>query len=66
MLCPAAAHTQFVAKRLIQPTLQRTLGLIFPAGREPTAAARVLADVIRSTVLSENLETPRGVKKIIR
>jgi len=66
MLCPAASNTQFVAQRLIRPTLQRTLGLIFPAGREPTAAARVLADVIRSTVLSENLETPRGVQKIMR
>jgi len=46
------------------PKIQRRLGLIFASGREPTAAARILAKVIQNTVLSQNFSTPLGVFKV--
>jgi hypothetical protein len=38
--------------------------LIFASGREPTAAARLLAKVIQNTVLSQNFSIPEGVLKV--
>jgi len=65
MLCPAPSHAAFAVRPLQQPSISRKLGLVFPAGREPTLAARVLADVIRQTVVSKALLTPPGVSKIL-
>ena len=65
MLCPAPTHAAFAVRPLRQPSISRKLGLVFPAGREPTFAARALADVIRQTFVAKDLLTPPGVSKIL-
>ena len=65
MLCPDQSRGVFAVLPLEKPTIQRRLGLIFPAGREPTVAARLLGNVIESTVRSSKFTVPVGVVKII-
>jgi DNA-binding transcriptional LysR family regulator len=64
MLCPAPANTAFAVRPLRRPAVGRKLGLVFPAGKEPSFAARALAEVIHRTVLATSLQTPPGVTKI--
>lgn len=64
MLCPAPAHGTFAVRPLRRPAISRKLGLVFPAGKEPSFAARTLAEVVHSSVLASGLHTPTGVKKI--
>jgi DNA-binding transcriptional LysR family regulator len=66
MLCPAPANRTFAVRPLRRPTVSRKLGLVFPAGKEPSFAARTLADVVRNTVLAGGLRTPTGVRRIRR
>ena len=64
MLCPDPSRGAFTVLPLDKPRVQRRLGLIFASGREPTAAARLLAKVIQNTVLSQNFSIPEGVLKV--
>lgn len=64
MLCPAATHATFAIRPLRRPSVARRLGLVFPAGKEPSTAARALAEVVHGTVLSKAVRTPPGVTKI--
>jgi DNA-binding transcriptional LysR family regulator len=64
MLCPDPAHGLFAVSPLYKPGVVRRLGLIFAPGREPSEAARLLADVVHRTVLSAKLTAPIGVTKI--
>jgi len=64
MLCPDPAHGLFAVLPLYKPDVSRRLGLIFAPGREPSTAARLLADVVHRTVLSTRLNAPSGVTKI--
>jgi DNA-binding transcriptional LysR family regulator len=64
MLCPDPSRGAFAVLPLDKPRVQRRLGLIFASGREPTAAARLLAKVIQNTVLSQNFSIPEGVLKV--
>jgi DNA-binding transcriptional LysR family regulator len=66
MLCPAPANASFAVRPLRRPSVQRKLGLVFPAGKEPSFAARALAEVVHHTVLAASLHTPPGVTKIRR
>lgn len=64
MLCPDPAHATLAVRPLRRPGVQRKVGLVFPSGKEPSPAARALADVVHRTVLSDTLHTPPGVTKI--
>lgn len=64
MLCPAPSNSAFAVRPLIDPTVTRQLGIVFPGGKQPSPSARALADVIREAVQSERLCTPPGVAKI--
>jgi DNA-binding transcriptional LysR family regulator len=64
MLCPDPSNLAFAVKQLIQPVVERQLGIVFPEGREPTPSARALAEVIRQAVLSDSLHMPPGVSRI--
>ena len=64
MLCPDPAHGAVAVIPLQKPSIQRKLGLIFASGREPSAAARLLADVVQKTVASSSLGLPSGVSKL--
>jgi DNA-binding transcriptional LysR family regulator len=66
MLCPEPAHGLFAVRPLYKPIVSRRLGLIFAPGREPSEAARLLAEVVHLTVLSSKLNAPTGVTKIDR
>ena len=64
MLCPDPAHGLFAVRPLHKPVVGRRLGLVFTPGREPSEAARLLAEVVHRTVLSAKLTAPAGVTKI--
>lgn len=64
MLCPDPSRGAFAVLPLDKPKIQRRLGLIFASGREPTAAARLLGNVIKNTVQSRNFLIPDGVLKV--
>lgn len=64
MLCPDPAHGLFAVRPLHKPTVGRRLALVFAPGKEPTEAARLLAEVVHQTVLSAKLSAPAGVTKI--
>ncbi len=66
LLCPDPAHGAVAVLPLQSPNVQRKLGLIFASGREPSPAARLLADVVQQTVASASLCVPVGVSKIAR
>lgn len=66
MLCPGPANATFAVRPLRRPAVGRRLGLVFPPGKEPSFAARTLAEVVRQTVLATGLQTPAGVTKIKR
>lgn len=65
MLCPDPSRGAFMVIPLEKPKIHRRLGLIFATGREPTAAARLLARVIQTTVLSQDFSIPNGVVKVV-
>jgi DNA-binding transcriptional LysR family regulator len=64
LLCPDPAHGAVAVIPLQNPNVQRKLGLIFASGREPSPAARLLADVVQRTVASTSLRVPIGVSKL--
>jgi DNA-binding transcriptional LysR family regulator len=64
MLCPDPSHGLFAVRPLYKPSIGRRLGLVFAPGREPTVAARLLADVVHRIALSTQLTAPSGVTKI--
>ena len=64
MLCPGPAHLSFAVRPLSRPAVIRKLGLIFPPGKEPSLAARALAEVMRQTVGAKSMIPPPGVTKI--
>jgi DNA-binding transcriptional LysR family regulator len=64
MLCPGPTHLSFAVKPLSRPAVIRKLGLIFPPGKEPSLAARALAEVMRQTIGAKSLIPPPGVTKI--
>lgn len=64
MLCPPATHASVKVLPLHSPAIARRLGLQFPAGKEPSSAARALASVIQKTVQSTGLQIPAGVQRI--
>ena len=64
MLCPPATHASVKVLPLHRPAVTRRLGLQFPAGKEPSSAARALASVIQKTVQSTGLQIPAGVQRI--
>jgi DNA-binding transcriptional LysR family regulator len=66
MLCPDPSRGAFMVIPLEKPKIHRRLGLIFATGREPTAAARLLARVIQTTVLSQDFSIPNGVVKVVK
>jgi LysR family carnitine catabolism transcriptional activator len=66
MLCPSPANMTLAARPLRRPSIARRLGLVFPAGKEPSFAARTLADVVHKSVLASDLHLPPGVTKIRR
>jgi DNA-binding transcriptional LysR family regulator len=66
MLCPAPTNGSFAVRPLRRPVVRRKVGLLFPAGKEPSLAARVFAEVIQQSVLAKSLNTPPGVTKIVR
>ncbi|NBS74716.1 MAG: LysR family transcriptional regulator [Betaproteobacteria bacterium] len=65
MLCPDPAHGAVAVIPIQKPSVQRKLGLIFATAREPSAAARLLADVVQRTVASATLKVPPGVSKLV-
>ncbi len=65
LLCPDPAHGRFVVTPLYKPAVSRRLGLVFAPGKEPSEAARLLADVVHKTVLSSELSAPAGVTKVM-
>ena len=65
MLCPDPAHGAVAVIPIQKPSVQRKLGLIFATAREPSAAARLLADVVQRTVASATLKVPSGVSKLV-
>lgn len=64
MLCPGPTHLSFAVRPLSRPAVIRKLGLIFPPGKEPSLAARALAEVIRQTIGAKTMIPPPGVTKI--
>lgn len=66
LLCPYPDHGAVAAIPLHKPNVQRKLGLIFASGREPSPAARLLAEVVQRTVASASLCFPIGVTKLAR
>jgi DNA-binding transcriptional LysR family regulator len=65
MLCPDPAHGAVAVIPIQKPSVQRKLGLIFATAREPSAAAKLLADVVLRTVASAALKVPAGVSKLV-
>lgn len=65
LLCPSAANATFAVRPLRRPSVARRIGLVFPAGKEPPAAARVLAEVVQQSVRSVTLGLPPGVTRIL-
>jgi len=61
LLCPDPAHGTAAVIPLQKPSVQRKLGLIFASGREPSPAARLLADVVQRILASASLKMPPGV-----
>lgn len=66
MLCPAPTNSAFAVRPLVRPLVSRQLGLVFPADKEPSFAARALAEVVHQSVIASSLQTPPGVTKILR
>lgn len=64
LLCPDPAHGAIAVIPLHKPNVQRKLGLIYASGREPSPAARLLAEVVQRTVASALLRVPTGVSKL--
>ena len=64
LLCPDPMHGAVALIPLQNPQVNRKLGLIFASGREPSPAARLLADVVQRTIASTSLSLPSGVHKI--
>lgn len=64
LLCPDSADGRFLVRPLYKPAVSRRLGLVFAQGKEPSEAARLLANVVHKTVLSSALIAPIGVTKI--
>jgi DNA-binding transcriptional LysR family regulator len=64
MLCPGPTHLGFAVRPLSRPAVTRKLGLIFPPGKEPSLAARALAEVMRHTIGAKTMTPPPGVTKI--
>ena len=63
MLCPPESHPTTVVRPLIKPSVMRSLGLVYPPGKDPSIGARALAEVIHKTTSSHSLHLPKGVKK---
>ena len=63
MLCPPESHPTTVVRPLITPSIVRSLGLLYPPGKDPSMGARILAEVIYRSTMNNNLQLPKGVKK---